>query len=139
MSVGSRLIKFLSATNGGDVSATNTPALDDNTKKISTTEFLFNQFTGSGKRLAATSGYQVLPGGIIIQWGSTGIITSGSNASVTFPKVFPNACLQATGTGGAAANISAHHTAMFGSISTTGMVVFGFGINAAVSWIAIGY
>ena len=35
-----------------DVTATNTQALDDNTKKLLTTEGLLNQFTASAKRLA---------------------------------------------------------------------------------------
>lgn len=33
-----------------DVTAQNTPALDDNTKKLATTEFLRQQFTGAGKQ-----------------------------------------------------------------------------------------
>jgi hypothetical protein len=40
--------------------------------------------------LAASSGYQRLPGGVIVQWGTNAV---GAPSSVTFPIAFPNACL----------------------------------------------
>ncbi|KAF1072696.1 MAG: hypothetical protein GAK45_00131 [Pseudomonas citronellolis] len=42
--------------------------------------------------LLASNGYQKLPGGVIIQWGSvTNSATAGSATAVTFPIAFPNA------------------------------------------------
>lgn len=41
-----------------------------------------------------TSGYQKLPSGLYIQWGSTGSIASASSAAVSFPIAFPTACFQ---------------------------------------------
>lgn len=61
----------------------------------------YSAFTGSNQNIAA-SGYQKLPGGMIIQWGTTPSIAAGSYVNVTLPIAFPNACLavvsQAQGT-----------------------------------------
>ncbi|MGF0520565.1 pyocin knob domain-containing protein [Agrobacterium pusense] len=43
---------------------------------------------GAGQSLAA-NGWQRLPSGLILQWGST---TSTGNVTVAFPTAFPNAC-----------------------------------------------
>lgn len=40
------------------------------------------------------AGYQVLPGGLIIQWGSMSGLTTGTEGSIPFPIPFPNAILQ---------------------------------------------
>jgi hypothetical protein len=45
-------------------------------------------FTGANQSLAA-SGYQKLPGGLILQWGK--VTFSGGLASATFPIAFPAA------------------------------------------------
>lgn len=54
-----------------------------------------SDFTGARQSLAA-SGYQKLPGGLIIQWGSVhvGDLTGGAwtPVSPTFPIAFPTAC-----------------------------------------------
>jgi len=47
---------------------------------------------GSNQSLSG-SGYQKLPGGLILQWGSYSFVASNS-ASVTFPIAFPTAVLQ---------------------------------------------
>jgi hypothetical protein len=49
-------------------------------------------FTGSNQ-LLANNGYQKLPGGLIVQWGSTASNVGGINTShsVTFPIAFPTA------------------------------------------------
>ena len=46
-------------------------------------------FTGSNQALAG-NGYQILPGGLILQWGMTGIVPSGGAIDVTFPMTFPH-------------------------------------------------
>ena len=38
------------------------------------------------------NGYQVLPGGLIVQWGITQSVGDDSNSSFTFPFAFPTAC-----------------------------------------------
>lgn len=47
---------------------------------------------GANQSLAA-SGYQRLPGGLILQWGSTAPIANGGALTVYFPLPFPNQCL----------------------------------------------
>lgn len=45
-----------------------------------------------------TNGYVILPGGLIIQWGSyIGPAYNGSSYTVNFPLTFPNICLNITG------------------------------------------
>jgi hypothetical protein len=47
--------------------------------------------------LLAASGYQKLPSGLIIQWGSFVHATpEGSGGTITFPISFPNACVSVT-------------------------------------------
>lgn len=45
-------------------------------------------FTGSNQSLTSTSGYQKMPGGMIIQWGLT--LATSAGYLVTFPIAFPN-------------------------------------------------
>jgi len=52
-------------------------------------------FTGSNQSLSA-SGYQKLPGGLILQWGTVAS-TEDTAQNFTFPIAFPNACFIAIG------------------------------------------
>ena len=84
-----------------NVTAQNTPPLDDNTKKLAATEFLRQQFTGAGKQSLSANGYQKLPGGLILQWGTFNATMAKSTAqtletysggsSITFPIPFRTA------------------------------------------------
>jgi hypothetical protein len=70
-----------------------TAAAGTNTTQLATTAFVRAQipaeFTGANQSFAAT-GYQKLPGGLILQWTN---ITIGSGGSTwTFPTAFPTAC-----------------------------------------------
>lgn len=70
-----------------------TPAAGDNSTRVATTAFV------QGAQLTSGVGYQVLPSGIIIQWGSHvfGDLFAGfgtNTFAVVFPIAFPNACLQ---------------------------------------------
>ena len=50
---------------------------------------------GIATRLFSASGYQRLPGGLILQWGQVTLPVSGGNTSsvaATFPLSFPNVC-----------------------------------------------
>lgn len=42
------------------------------------------------------SGYQLLPSGLILEWGSTGSIVNDTATAVTFPLTFPNAVFNVT-------------------------------------------
>jgi hypothetical protein len=91
-------------------------------------------YTASFGKSLASSGYQKLPGGLILQWGNDG--SPALSSSVTFPIAFPTAVYQivatlyATSTGGNA------------SVVTPGPTTSGFNItkSAAIScnWIALG-
>jgi hypothetical protein len=67
-----------------------TPAYGDSSTRIATMAAINQAFTG-GQSLASP-GYQKLPGGLILQWGS--IVTPASgHVTVTFPIAFPGTCL----------------------------------------------
>jgi hypothetical protein len=98
---------------------------------------LDNSFKGSNQSLTAT-GYQKLPGGLIIQWGKAVGVGNGGTANVTFPVAFTNLCAAAfadaiialAGSG----NTKAH------SWNKTGMAVYnGDNGTSDVHWLAIGY
>lgn len=53
-------------------------------------------FNGSGKQLMSTSGYQRLPGGLILQWAQGTSMTSNYAQiaqTINFPIAFPNGVL----------------------------------------------
>lgn len=78
------------------------------THTIGVGEFCFVQKSANGWRLLgsstlkneaqfgsslAASGYQKLPSGLIVQWGSNTFTSNGvNNQAVTFPIAFPNSC-----------------------------------------------
>ena len=105
--------------------------------KLGADKVPFAAFQGANQLLAG-SGYQKLPGGMILQWGSVGAHVG--TAVVTFPVAFPNfLCSYVCQRGGAASTvlrpIEVH------SHSTTGMVVDAAVTDAgkpAFRWIVIG-
>jgi hypothetical protein len=98
-----------------------------------------NVLDGMDTSSITTNGYQKLPGGLIMQWGTVAATQTGSGNAVidtNFPIAFPTACLslQATTTGGA--SIDGEVVVSFNQTQ--------FGIrnrNAVVSacWLALGY
>lgn len=67
-------------------------ALSSTTKGISPST-LNAAFKGSNQSLAA-DGYQKLPGGLILQWGTWSGATGGSSATATLPLAAPNGVLR---------------------------------------------
>ena len=112
-------------------------ALADNTKAISPLR-LADAFNGSNQSLAG-SGYQKLPGRLIIQWGQA--TTASGVATVTFPVAFPTACRSLVALTTVGITVSLANTAM----STTGATVTsnnsstGSAIGVTFNWLAIGY
>lgn len=88
---------------------------------------------------AMQSGYQLLPSGVILQWGS--IASGGSDdGSSLFPITFPNACLSIVGN----PNILGGYTVTFPTYSATGYSYSrrqspAMSATPATSWFAIGY
>lgn len=85
--------------------------------------------------LETASGYQKLPGGLIIQWG-----TGTAGAAVTFPLAFPTAVLNAVVTPQSTSNVSSDISPAhlnIATLTTTGLTrsnqLF------ACRYIAIGY
>ena len=109
-------------------------ALTNNTKTITPLR-LGEAFQGPNQSLAA-NGYQKLPGGLIIQWG-TASIAAGATVAVTLPMAFPSAnCVSLANGNGTPGSTNTTVTAR----STTSISIFN-GDNGATtcSWLAIGY
>jgi hypothetical protein len=83
----------------------------------------------------ATSGYQTLPGGLIIQWGTVTATTSG--ATFTFPLAFPHGCYICTATNTAGASSSA--VISTGTPSVSAVTVYSETGSVSASVIAIGH
>lgn len=115
-------------------------------------------YTGQFSSNLAGSGYQKLPSGLIIQWGTATIsswVSTTSNGtslacyqgslSVTFPIAFPNACLEPyafpqantqAGTWGAATA----YPNSYSKTSMSGPVLAHFNpTSMTLNWIALGY
>lgn len=85
-------------------------------------------FQGSNQSLAA-NGYQKLPGGLIVQWGTS---AAGVSGAVTFPLAFPTACDSVV-----VSNNTTGYATIVISKSTSSFV---WGNNTSVTnyWFAIG-
>ena len=105
--------------------------------KLGADKVPFMAFQGANQSLVA-NGYQKLPGGMILQWGSVGAHVG--TAVVTFPVAFPNfLCSYACQRGGAVSTVL--RPIEVNSHSTTGMVVDAAVTDAgkpAFRWIVIG-
>lgn len=84
-----------------------------------------------------TSGYQLLPSGLILQWLSTGSIVNDTSTAVSLPFTFPHACLTATLTDNFLASQSA--TWSFISCNTTTVTVRPDGNTAGANAFVIGW
>ena len=98
------------------------------------------EFIGANQSKAA-SGYQKLPGGVILQWG-TGIY--GSSSPVTFPIAFPGACLQVVVGPSNFDNAQPAYQKVV-AVSGYNMTATGFiassstTVGSSARWLAIGY
>ena len=81
----------LTVNSSGVVTASTNPATGLRSTALATMQKFADEFGSS----LASSGYQKLPSGLIIQWGSG----TGSGAhTLTWPIAFPNGFLKAVGT-----------------------------------------
>ena len=96
--------------------------------------FRLQQFVNS----KSANGYQKLPSGLIVQWGTTPVLTAAADVTVTLPIAFPNAFYQVVVTSGytAGTNETAWAAACANSLSTF-VARAGTGANGH-SYIAIG-
>jgi hypothetical protein len=97
-----------------------------------------SDFTGSNQQLTA-NGYQRLPGGLILQWGSV-FITGNGSANVTFPITFPNACFIAIASGGeTVTNRQDNGPAVTSFNSFNVSITNGIDVGITTRWFAIGW
>ena len=111
------------------------PTAGTRSQAIATMQMFADEFGAS----LGGSGWQKLPSGLIIQWG-TATVGSNTSANFSFPITFPTAVLCAFGNkiyrqAGAGDGNAA---GMF-SISTSVYTVFADDGGGDISWIAIGY
>ena len=87
----------------------------------------------------ASSGYQKLPNGLIIQWGISGLIASGTNATIALPIAFPNGFLRGYATVAASANLTnAYSCGVSGTTSNISLYAYNPAGSAGYNWLAIG-
>ena len=92
-------------------------------------------FVGTNQSLAM-NGYQKLPGGLIIQWGTT-LDNNNTVATVSFPIAFPNSCLGVVGSqNGATVQPEA---VAFGWSATTLTFRSAGPYSVGIRYLAIGY
>lgn len=84
------------------------------------------------------AGSVMLPGGLIVKWGTTGSIASGSNETVTFPTPFPTAVYNIQTTPSLGANLTGTLDTGAQILSTSQMRAYVFGGTIALFWFAIG-
>lgn len=96
-------------------------------------------FTGSNQS-KATNGYQKLPGGLIMQWGTYSGHSGWSSVNVTFPIAFPTATVNVHTTIQAGQLGNTEGALTVNSVSTTGFTsTSGFSGAFSVYYLAIGY
>lgn len=92
--------------------------------------------------LLSGNGYQKLPSGLILQWGTTGAIGPGGSLTLTFPITFPNAFFM----GGAFNSYASGGTltptaAGLAYVGASSMTIYLQGTSgmSGIPWIAIGF
>ncbi len=89
---------------------------------------------------SATPGYQILPSGLIIQWGTLGAVNGGASATVTFPVTFPSGQFFGSATIGAPVDNATPAGVGVNYVSTSQMIIRNLGTNTyTYLWLALGY
>jgi hypothetical protein len=101
---------------------------------------LADAFKGANQSLAA-NGYRKDPGGLILQWGNSGVVNGSTNATITLPITFPNAGLFGLASVYNTTNVN-NGAPIVMSVSTTTIVVRNSNGTTSVPgifWMALGY
>jgi hypothetical protein len=99
----------------------------------------WSEYTGSGRQSLTSNGYQRLPGGLILQWGSVFIAGNGS-ATVTYPISFPNAAFIVLADGGeTVTNRQDNGPAVTSFNAFTASITNGIDVGISTRWFAIGW
>jgi hypothetical protein len=101
---------------------------------------LASTFTSLFAQSISTNGYITLPGGLIIQWGTTSSIGFDTDTTINFPLSFPTACFSVvivgycpTQGGDSPCELRSKSTSSFVAHQGAGTQV-----NTGTSWIALG-
>lgn len=86
---------------------------------------------GSGVASLAASGYQKLPSGLILQWGTYNTTNGASVTGVTFPIAFPNAAYSCVATANSTLTLGCFDAVS--SLTTSGFNVIGIQVQGASS------
>jgi hypothetical protein len=115
--------------------------LTDSSSNISQIVSLDTTDTANARQKIAANGYYRLPGGLLVQWGTVGVIAGDSGRDVTFPLTFDTACLGVY-LGGHAPTDASDTNILQRSLTTSGFrMVNGSGTTSESMnfWLAIGY
>lgn len=88
------------------------------------------------------SGYQLLPSGLILEWGNAAGLNDNAASVVTLPFTFPHACFNAVATedeGSVAGRPGNPRTVAAACTSTSTITLWASGTGASGQWIATGY
>ena len=126
----------------------NAPPNGDNSNRVTNTQWVTTNFAQLAQfpNSLSQNGYQKLPGGLLIQWGTVAVPNSGS-ITVNFPVPFSANpfCIQATDNGTAGNNSDYIVSAgLVPANPTTQFTIYvknqsGSYIGASVGWLAIGH
>ena len=93
-----------------------------------------------GNRLLAQSGYQRIPGGLILQWCVSGNVSPGGSGSVSWPIAFPTECLCAFSSPYGNSGNANGANVVAGAVSSVGANIYNWGpILTFTRVFAIGY
>lgn len=111
-----------------------TAANGTNTTQLATTAFAVGEVS------KAANGYQKLPSGLILQWGTSATINANINRTVTFPLAFPTACTSVVCTP-TVSNLNDVDNVKIISVTTTNFVAQNASdhTNTSIRWMAVGY
>ena len=132
-------VDSLTVNSSGAVTASTNPATGLRSTALATMQKFADEFGSS----LASSGYQKLPSGLIIQWGTLSGSTNVSAGSFNYPIAFPSAIYSVVGTM-TNQSTGTFPTAIFlnqsASLSSCQYTLAGMGSGGAYSlnWTAIG-
>ena len=110
-----------------------------NTDRAVTPSGFKGSFTGSNVSLSS-SGYQKLPSGLIMQWGTSSSIGADSSATITYPTAFPSAVVSVQITPIISIQIGGAGVHSVSSVGTSSFVINnGQDASTPFYWTGIGY
>lgn len=118
-------------------SSLNLPGLISDYSTLNAAAVKYADFLG-GNQVLSGNGYQKLPGGLIIQWGTSSV--GATTGTITFPITFPNSVFTVSGSpSGVSTSTGAGGPAIFiNSNSSATVYVWGTG-SWSIRWQAFGY